>query len=104
MYELEPEAKRLRNAINLLRRNNAGDIEDAVGIIEDAASDLRGHDCDDFATEQEYTRCEVLKEQLAGDLPNVRECLELGLPALVEKYGHNSQEVRDAQQVIEEQQ
>lgn len=104
MYELEPEAKRLRKAIDLLRRNNAGDIENAVGIIEDVASELHAHDCDDFATEQECTRCEELEAQLAEDLPFVRECLELGLPALVEKYGWNSQEVRTAQDVIEQQQ
>lgn len=101
MEELNPEIKRLHSAVGLLRRNNAGDIEDAVGIIEDVISELAGHDCDDLASE--CTECEGRRNIGQDDVPYVRECLELGLPALVEKYGYDSNEVRAAQGMIQQQ-
>lgn len=102
MGELEPQIRKLRNAAHLLRKLKSEKAADAVGIIDDVVDELGGHDCDDYASE--CAECHNREFLEVEELPHVRECLELGLPALVEKYGWNSVEVRTAQEVIEAQQ
>ncbi|HQY04141.1 MAG: hypothetical protein IPO60_09800 [Flavobacteriales bacterium] len=103
MEELNPEIKRLRTAVDKLRQNNAGDIEDAVGIIEDVIGELAAHDCDDYASECPNCEWNEGSPSTLPDIPYVKECLELGLPALIERYGLNSDEVQTAQRLMDDQ-
>lgn len=96
MDEMKDEYNRLERAANLLREHTAARIPEAVGIIEDVISELRGHDCDDFASECD---CEPYVD--GPDLRGVTECLAFGLPQLVEKYGLNSEEAKLAERLIE---
>ncbi|HMN07066.1 MAG TPA: hypothetical protein PKD45_15230 [Flavobacteriales bacterium] len=103
MSEFDTEIRGLMKAITLIESNKAKDRQRAVEIIFEVCRELRGHDCSE-SPHWECENCARLEMQLEEELPDVRECLELGLPALVEKYGLNSVEARTAQEVIEAQQ
>lgn len=98
MDELRSECRKLREAVDLLRKMR-GDLSayDAVGIIEDVIGELAGHDCDDFASECD--EC-MAREWEDPDMPDVGECLELGLPLLEAKYGMHSMESETVRSVL----
>lgn len=98
MDELRSECGKLREAVDLLRSLCAPDLDVAVGIIEDVIGELAGHDCDDFASECE--ECKQRDEWAEPDMPDVGECLELGLPHLEAKYGMHSMESETARSVL----
>lgn len=109
MGELDHELNKLRRAVELLRKVHSTDIGDArediadsVASIENVIGELGSHDCNDFA--DEFIECRDREIEFVKCIPHVRECLEFGLPHLIEKYGWNSNEVLTAQTVIEEQQ
>lgn len=98
MYELESEASDLYEALKLLKRSRSKDIMRAATIIGRVARTLRLHDCDDYAIA--CLNCQHIALKTATDLPDVSECLELGMPALSEKYGYSSHEYRTAEQAL----